>query len=429
MALTLNYAAGSDVGLVRAGNEDSGYAGPRLLAVADGMGGHAAGEVASSLVMASMATLDDDDLIASDLLDALAEAVSAAEEALSAAVDADDDLNGMGTTLTALLWSGSRIGLAHVGDSRAYLLRDGDLLRLTHDHTYVQSLVDKGELSVEEAESHPMRSVLTKVLDGQHRVRPDLSVREVRANDRFVVCSDGLSGVVSEQTMAEELSDGTSQEAVDRLIALARRAGGPDNITVVVADVVDADARPATTALVVGASEDPALAARAARIVDATPAGKAEQALGQRARQKEDESVRERVASQEQARRRSSKRRWTTRATVAALIGIAVVLAAIGGLRWINTQYFVGTAGQYVAVFRGVNQSIVGISLSTPVEATTVIVEALPDLSRTQVVTGISAKSLADAEKIIERLRGEVAGCAVANPPEGCPSPTAPTTP
>ena len=206
MTLSLRYAARSDVGLVRTGNEDSGYAGPRLLVVADGMGGHAAGEVASSIVVSSIASLDDDDL-GGDLLDALAESVAHADDLLRTTIDADTELEGMGTTLTALLWSGSRVGLAHVGDSRAYLLRGGDLLRLTHDHTYVQTLVDSGQISAEEAESHPRRSLLMRALDGRNPAQPDLSVREVRAGDRFMVCSDGLSGVVSESTLAEALSD------------------------------------------------------------------------------------------------------------------------------------------------------------------------------------------------------------------------------
>jgi protein phosphatase len=188
VTLSLRYAARSDVGLVRSGNEDSGYAGPRLLVVADGMGGHAAGEVASSLVVASIAALDDDDQ-GGDLLDALADAVSGADTALRRTIDDDSALEGMGTTLTAMLWSGSRVGLAHVGDSRAYLLRGGDLLRLTHDHTYVQSLVDAGRISAEEAENHPRRSLLTRAMDGRNPAMPDLSVREVRPDDRFLLCS------------------------------------------------------------------------------------------------------------------------------------------------------------------------------------------------------------------------------------------------
>ena len=189
MPLCLRYAARSDVGLVRDGNEDSGYAGPRLLAVADGMGGHAAGEVASTVALSALAPLDDDDR-AGDLLDALAAAVGAAQVSLGRAVNAQPELEGMGTTLTALLWSGNRIGLAHVGDSRAYLLRAGELMQLTHDHTYVQSLVDSGRITADEAASHPRRSLLTRALGDGNQTEPDLSIREVRAGDRFLLCSD-----------------------------------------------------------------------------------------------------------------------------------------------------------------------------------------------------------------------------------------------
>src|SRR4051794_38767790 len=150
MSLSLRFAAGSHKGMIREGNEDSGYAGPRLLAVADGMGGHAAGEVASSVALSALAPLDDDDG-GGDLLDALAGAVAAAQHNLGRAVDTQPDLEGMGTTLTALLWSGNRIGLAHVGDSRAYLLRAGELVQLTRDHTYVQTLVDSGKITLDEA--------------------------------------------------------------------------------------------------------------------------------------------------------------------------------------------------------------------------------------------------------------------------------------
>ena len=238
MALALRFAARSDVGLIREGNEDSGYAGPSLLAVADGMGGHAAGEVASSVALSILAGLEDD-VPATELLAALAAAVNQANDAISDLVEKHPQLDGMGTTLTALLWSGKRIGVVHIGDSRAYLLRDGVLTQITHDHTFVQQLQDEGRITAEEAAVHPQRSLLLRCLDGRNSPEPDLSVREAQLGDRILVCSDGLSGVVSDADIAAALSGPDLGGAADVLLQLALGAGGPDNITCIVADVVE----------------------------------------------------------------------------------------------------------------------------------------------------------------------------------------------
>ena len=195
MTLALRFAARSHTGLLRTRNEDSVYAGPRLLAVADGMGGHAAGEVASAVAIAALAPLDED-APGTDLMSALREAAEAANGHLFEMVAADADLQGMGTTLVAVLFAGSRLALLHVGDSRAYLLRDGELSQITHDHTLVQTLVDEGRISQEEAASHPQRSMITRALDGRVGLELDLSVREVRPGDRYLLCSDGLTGPV-----------------------------------------------------------------------------------------------------------------------------------------------------------------------------------------------------------------------------------------
>src|SRR6516164_2964987 len=239
MTLVLRYAVRSDVGLLREGNEDSAYAGPRLLAVADGMGGHAAGEVASSLTIASMAKLDteppDDDMLAE-----LSSAVAAANTRLQEKIIANPAVEGMGTTLTALLWSNGSAAVCHIGDSRGYLLREGELYQITHDHTLVQSLVDEGRISADDVSTHPQRSLLLRALDGRSIADPDLSVHESLPGDRYLLCSDGLSGVVSDETLRETLAGIEEPEAVTRqLIELALQGGGPDNITCIVADVVD----------------------------------------------------------------------------------------------------------------------------------------------------------------------------------------------
>ena len=239
MTLVLRYSARSDRGLVRANNEDSVDAGPRLLALADGMGGHAAGEVASQLVIAALAHLDDDEP-GGDLLSKLDDAVHQGNAAIAAHVDAEPELEGMGTTLTAILFAGNRLGLVHIGDSRGYLLRDGELAQITKDDTFVQTLVDEGRITAEEAHSHPQRSLIMRALTG-HEVEPTLIMREARTGDRYLLCSDGLSDPVSQETILEALQIEDVNESADRLIELALRGGGPDNVTVVVADVVDFD--------------------------------------------------------------------------------------------------------------------------------------------------------------------------------------------
>ena len=203
MTLVLRYAARSDRGLVRANNEDSVYAGARLLALADGMGGHAAGEVASQLVIAALAHLDDDEP-GGDVLSKLDAAVREGNSAIAAHVEADPELEGMGTTLTAILFAGNRLGLVHIGDSRGYLLRDGELNQITKDDTFVQTLVDEGRITAEEAHSHPQRSLIMRALTG-HEVEPTLIMREARAGDRYLLCSDGLSDPVSHETILEAL--------------------------------------------------------------------------------------------------------------------------------------------------------------------------------------------------------------------------------
>lgn len=240
MTLVLRYIARSDRGLVRSNNEDSVYAGARLLALADGMGGHAAGEVASQLVIQALRGLDDDEP-GGNLLEALGAATRHGNEAIAAEVAHNPELEGMGTTLTAILFAGSKIGLCHVGDSRGYLLRDGVLTQITRDDTFVQSLVDEGRITAEQAHSHPQRSLIMKALTGQE-VEPTLTMREARAGDRYMLCSDGLSDVVSEETLTETMASTPDHIAcADRLVELALRSGAPDNVTVVVADVVDTE--------------------------------------------------------------------------------------------------------------------------------------------------------------------------------------------
>ena len=351
MTLTLRYAARSDRGLVRANNEDSVYAGARLLALADGMGGHAAGEVASQLVIAHLAHLDDDEP-GGDLLSKLEKAVHEGNSAIAREVEENPDLDGMGTTLTAILFAGDRLGLVHIGDSRGYLLRDGELAQITKDDTFVQTLVDEGRITADEAHSHPQRSLIMRALTG-HEVEPTLIMREARVGDRYLLCSDGLSDPVRHETILEALKLADVSESADRLIELALRGGGPDNVTVVVADVVEHDfggqTQPILAGAVSGADDDLAppntAAGRASAITPKPPAAK-------------------RVVTEPDPPVTPKSRR---RALLAAILVPLVVLAGIGvGYGIIRGYYYVGASGNNVAIMRGVQGSFLGIRLQEP---------------------------------------------------------------
>ena len=351
MTLTLRYAARSDRGLVRANNEDSVYAGARLLALADGMGGHAAGEVASQLVIAHLAHLDDDEP-GGDLLSKLERAVHEGNSAIAREVEENPDLDGMGTTLTAILFAGDRLGLVHIGDSRGYLLRDGELAQITKDDTFVQTLVDEGRITADEAHSHPQRSLIMRALTG-HEVEPTLIMREARVGDRYLLCSDGLSDPVRHETILEALKLADVSESADRLIELALRGGGPDNVTVVVADVVEHDfggqTQPILAGAVSGADDDLAppntAAGRASAITPKPPAAK-------------------RVVTEPDPPVIPKSRR---RALLAAILVPLVVLAGIGvGYGIIRGYYYVGASGNNVAIMRGVQGSFLGIRLQEP---------------------------------------------------------------
>jgi serine/threonine protein phosphatase PrpC len=351
VSLVLRYAARSDRGLVRANNEDSVYAGARLLALADGMGGHAAGEVASQLVIAALAHLDDDEP-GGDLLAKLDAAVRAGNSAIAAQVEMEPDLEGMGTTLTAILFDGNRIGLVHIGDSRGYLLRDGELTQITKDDTFVQTLVDEGRITREEAHSHPQRSLIMRALTG-HEVEPTLTMREARAGDRYLLCSDGLSDPVSDETILEALQIPDVSESAYRLIELALRGGGPDNVTVVVADVVDYDygqTQPILAGAVSGEDDELTL--------PNTSAGRAS------AIRPRDEAAK-RAPPQGEAPKRA---RWSRRrmAIVVALVAL-LMLAAVGiGRAIIRSNYYVAEYHGMVAILRGIQGSLLGMSLHEP---------------------------------------------------------------
>ncbi|MFF4264791.1 PP2C family protein-serine/threonine phosphatase [Streptomyces virginiae] len=453
MSLSLRFAAGSHKGMIREGNEDSGYAGPRLLAIADGMGGQAAGEVASSEVISTLVQLDDD-VPGSDILTSLATAVQRANDQLRVMVEEDPQLEGMGTTLTALLWTGQRLGLVHVGDSRAYLLRDGVLTQITQDHTWVQRLVDEGRITEEEATTHPQRSLLMRALGSGDIVEPDLSIREVRAGDRYLICSDGLSGVVSHQTLEETLADYHGpRETVQSLIQLALRGGGPDNITCIVADVLDTDsgdtlaAQVSDTPVVVGA-----VAENQHQLFDGgnamqTPAGRAS-GLGRHGRPPagafgppgsgdangygyspdqgkgggaygtfgEAEAYTADPGYEDTydhpRRRRSKGRKWTTRTLTLLIVAGVVGGGLYAGWRWTQTQFYVGVKGEHVALFRGISPKLGPLELSkVETDRPDIELKYLPPFKRKLVEATISESSFDAARKKLDDLGVQTSAC------------------
>jgi protein phosphatase len=352
VTLILRYVARSDVGLVRGNNEDSVYAGARLLALADGMGGHAAGEVASQLVIAALAHLDDDEP-GGDLLSKLDAAVREGNSAIAAHIDAEPALEGMGTTLTAILYAGSHLGLVHIGDSRGYLLRDGELTQITKDDTFVQTLVDEGRISAEEAHSHPQRSLIMRALTG-HEVEPTLTMREAHLGDRYLLCSDGLSDPVSDETIAEALRVPDVVAAADRLIELALRSGGPDNVTVVVADIVDADYGQTQPILAGAVSGD------AGQItVPNTAAGRAS-AISPR----KGAAARSVLPPVEALTHPSRPHRRII--TAAVLVLLLTVLGLAVTWKVIHTNYYVAAHHNMVSIMRGVQGSVLGVQLHAP---------------------------------------------------------------
>ncbi|MER5841287.1 MULTISPECIES: Stp1/IreP family PP2C-type Ser/Thr phosphatase [Streptomyces] len=430
MSLSLRFAAGSHKGMIREGNEDSGYAGPRLLAIADGMGGAAAGEVASSEAISTIVSLDDD-VPGSDLLTSLGSAVQRANDQLRMMVEEDPQLEGMGTTLTALLWTGQRLGMVHVGDSRAYLLRDGVLTQITQDHTWVQRLVDEGRITEEEATTHPQRSLLMRALGSGEHVEPDLSIREVRAGDRYLICSDGLSGVVSHQTLEEALAGYQGPEdTVQTLIELALRGGGPDNITVIIADVLDLDTgdtlagQLSDTPVVVGAVAENQNQAGDSSAMQ-TPAGRAA-GLGRRRGQggggefgppgsgdvtgfiqtdgfdyDEGDFVKPR-----------KNRRWLKRSFF-GLLTLAVIGGGVySGWRWTQTQYYVGTNDEHVALYQGISQDLAWVSLSkVEKDHPEIELKYLPPYQRKLVEATIAEGDLHGARTKIDELAVQASAC------------------
>lgn len=409
--LTLNYAACSDRGLVRSNNEDSAYAGPRLLALADGMGGHAAGEVASAFMIDALKPLDspliEDPEHFERLETLLATAMDEGNQNIAMHVQENPTLAGMGCTLTSVLFRGTEIGLCHVGDSRGYRLRDGELEQITTDDTFVQSLVEQGKLDATDVSSHPQRSLILKALTGRP-VEPTLEILEAKAGDRYMLCSDGLSDPVSFDTIVDILQAFPPAQAARKLVEMALRGGGPDNVTVVVADVVEFDANsgaavdenitlpntPAMVGAVAGEAADEARpdspASRAAAIANlrttnskpkkakkaegeaaaiggVTAAGAAVAGAGDNGEAAAADSAAEKdlaSTARPEGNKPKKKRYW------AALAAVILILALVGvagffGYKKVQDTYYVAEENSRIVINRGLPDPIIGIDFSS----------------------------------------------------------------
>lgn len=453
MTHVIKYAARTDRGLLRANNQDSVFAGDRLLVIADGMGGHAAGDVASRLVVAAFVDLDELPL-GSDMVRPLTVATREGNAAIAEMVDENPELDGMGTTLTALLFDGPVVALAHVGDSRAYLYRNGVLHQISHDDTFVQSLVDDGRITADEAAQHPQRSLLLRALNGTE-MDPTITLREISPGDRFLICSDGLSDVVSPESIADTLAGVDTDQVADTLIQLALVGGGPDNVTVIVADVLETGGTSALGAA--GGSLDPEatgpmqpihLTQRMPRVplppipedVPAKPEyAQHEEGPDQQDYDEDDEdeefgSVADADADADTAGPQSDRqlvsappaggwrRRWAFAIALVVLIGVGIT----GAVFWTNSKFYVGDDGLQVAVFKGVNGSLLGWHFASVQEnscgsggsgCNPLLLTDLVQAARDQVNAGIPVSNLADARAVITRLtQQQLPLCPAADP-------------
>lgn len=394
--LAFRYAARSEIGRVRRNNEDAGYASRDLLVVADGMGGHEAGELASAATVASVVAATAESSAADEVLNLLADAVITSGEHIADVVASNRDLTGMGTTLTALALRGDRIAIAHVGDSRAYVYSGGQLQQMTKDHTFVQTLVDSGEITKEQAAVHPRRNLMMRAIDGIHAVDVDLSIREAHLGDRFLVCSDGLCGVIDEDAIAVCLAADDLTHAVTELIDAAMRRGGPDNITVVVADIVDDNSE-----------------------LDAVVIGSASESDNQERLPDVDfpqESNEEVNAPAELEDATMPRRSWL----IPALLTLAVLVGSLSlGGWWLSRQWFVSVYPQthVVAIYQGIPAA----GLSRLVEVSELPVSLLPDFERTEVEATIASASHSDAQQVVSRLLARANDCLQNPATPGCP--------
>lgn len=395
-------AAVSHVGKVRAQNQDSGYAGRNLFFVADGMGGHAGGDVASSLATDRMADADEQYEAADVAGAALQHALIAANRRITETVADHPELAGMGTTVSSITVLGDQVVVAHIGDSRVYLLRAGELRQITTDHSFVQRLVDAGRITEEEARVHPRRSVLMRVLgDVESSPTIDVMTLDTYAGDRWLVCSDGLSGYVEFDDLTTLLAESSTKIAADKLIKAALDEGAPDNVTVVLVDIGEPPA-PDTPPVIVGAAAAPTRPGpvgahrRSIRLTPFRPHPVQETHFEPDSDDYLDELI------DEDRRRRRRRRAWLT--FWIFLVAAAIAAAAIGFVKWTETRYYIGESNGRVAIYQGIQQDLGPIVLHHVYRETAIDVGDLRDFDQQRIERTISASSLEQAEIIVDRL-------------------------
>ncbi len=414
--LRLAFAAISDVGRVRKDNQDSGYVGPWLMTVCVGVGGAARGDIASATAVQQLRKLDAPPT--EDLLGQVAGALHRAHDRIAELVDEDPALSGTSTTATVALFDGARLGMGHVGDSRAYLYRSGDIRQLTTDHTFVQSLIDEGRITEADARVHPHRNLILRALDGIHEAEPDLFHVELEAGDRLLLCSDGASGVLDDRRLADILSTGSPDYAAVELVRASLEAGSSDNVTCLVADVVDATTPPDEP------DPEPQLVGAAAELRKRAPRGaKPSLFRGHRSGDTGEldpvpaapddlpDNVSYAISNDpidpEQARyapRPPHRYAWLKRLLVLAiLVGLVWIAAAIAW-SWSQHQYYIGEQDGTVVVYRGLNADLPGLTLSRPYETTNVSLDRLSDFDADNVREGIDTGSLDAAHRAVENL-------------------------
>ncbi|MFE1082922.1 protein phosphatase 2C domain-containing protein [Brevibacterium sediminis] len=427
--ITLRSAARSHTGLVRKNNQDSGYAGPNFLLIADGMGGHAGGDVASAITVSRLAELDHEPG-GEDALEILRTSILEANDRICRGVGEQPELAGMGTTVTAVLRApGNRFALAHIGDSRGYVLRDDRLQPITHDHTFVQMLVDEGRITAEEAETHPQRSVVMKVL-GDVGASPDLdlSLREAQVGDRWMLCSDGLTGFADIDDITRVLKEvADPDEACRQLIDLALAGGGADNVTVVVGDVLegevettegvsvgsvhlnpryaaiganpDAEAAVDTEAHATFAEDDVSADTAPIQTVD----GEDVEARDGTTQQLQTNTAADEEADLDDEVEKRSYLGWI-------ITAIVIVALAVGGFfayNYVSHQYYVADDDGKVSLYRGLDTTLGPIELSRLVDTTDIEVGSLNSYSQDRLRGSIPAGSRDEADRIIDNLRKE----------------------
>lgn len=413
MAIKTVSFAQSDIGRVRSSNQDSGYAGINLFFVADGMGGHAGGDIASAITSQHVALADEPLENSEQAEQKLVDYIWQANEKLSETVESHAEIAGMGTTFSGIMFTGTTVTVAHIGDSRVYLARDGVVKQITSDHTFVQRLVDTGRITEEEALVHPRRSVLMRVLgDVEQFPEVDIEHFETKPGDRWLVCSDGLSGVVPTGILQGILLSKVSpQESTELLVGEALEFGAPDNVTVVVVDVLDSaeevEFSPSRT-FVGSAANEVVIEKRKGQAIlrllnPMTLIEMLSKPEDPSSYAPESEELLEKILRDTKGRIRARRIRQV--ATYLVLIGIAVYGLFLA-YEYTQTRYFVGVNNGVVVIYKGINEALGPFKFSSVYEVSNVSVDSLTDFQREAVLRSIDAENLDDARRIIGQLAG-----------------------